>query len=483
LRHEAPLGIIRHVSCARGVKVSGARALAGAAGVLVAAACLATAAPATAAFGPPGTLANPGFHGERVKTTFFFAGQWRGPGLPQFYESKPVSNHCLYTVYPADPRHLGWSEGAANRRFALEEMRRTGVNVVTMSDWGPPGTDRWAFWAPMQTSTQAHDELFGVADERDMLITPTIESSAETKGQRQTGCEGEVGEEGTSDAYIFADDFPGTRADPAPGLVSQVEDLLHRYVLHPHKGSWKNQWAQLYDSDGRPRYAVHIIQAGSNQLCPSTITCTPADDEEYADGFGWVADRIYADTGLRVGFLIDAMPEQARFFQRYVPLSEPGVTSTGAAEALREQPAVLGVQSFIPEVFMGPCRAHPGCDDPGGSPELEVLIDMKQEFSRSWIDTGIPVFLDVSSGYDGHIVFPDSPRYGNNARWRAAQAEMLDYGAAGLAFNSWNGYTEGMAAVPACRVPGGPPSLPVCPATGGGDAAYRWWSDLSLPGG
>ena len=450
------------------------------AGVLTGLACLAPSQ-ALAAVSPPGTIANPGFHGQSVKTAFFFAGSWRGPGLPQFYEYKPASNDCLYTVYPTDPRHLGWSESEENRRFALEEMKRTGMNVVTMSTWGPPGTDRWAFWAPMQTSTGAQNELFDIADDQGMLITPTIESSAETNGQQQTGCHGDVGDPGTSDAYIFADDFPGTEANPSPGLVAQVKDLLRRYVLKPRENSWKNQWTQLYDRNGRPRYAVHIIQAGSNQLCPSTLRCTPADDQAYADGFAWAADRIRRDTGIRVGFLIDAMPEQARLFLRYVPLPREGVTATGAGEALRKEPSVLGIQSFTPEAYMGPCRIHPGCESPDGSPEQELLIDMKQDFTRSWIATGVPVFLDVSSGYDGHIVFPSNSRYGNNAQWRAGQAEMLDYGPAGLAFNSWNGYTEGMAAVPMCRVPDGPPALPACPATDGADAAYRWWSDLTLP--
>jgi hypothetical protein len=32
----------------------------------------------------PGTLANPGFEGQRMKSVYFFAGQWRLPG-PAFY--------------------------------------------------------------------------------------------------------------------------------------------------------------------------------------------------------------------------------------------------------------------------------------------------------------------------------------------------------------------------------------------------------------
>ena len=47
------------------------------------------------------------------------------------------------------------------------------------------------------------------------------------------------------------------------------------------------------------------------------------------------------------------------------------------------------------------------------------------------------------------IVFPASITYGFNSEWQDALTQMVaEYGQDGLMFNSWNGYTEGMAAVP-----------------------------------
>jgi hypothetical protein len=57
--------------------------------------------------------------------------------------------------------------------------------------------------------------------------------------------------------------------------------------------------------------------------------------------------------------------------------------------------------------------------------------------------------MDISPGYNASIVFPASIRYGFSTNWQDALTGMVtDYGEDGLAFNSWNGYTEGMAAVP-----------------------------------
>ena len=108
-----------------------------------------------------GYLANPGFVNQPVKSVFFFAGNWRN-GV-QFYDYNPSDNRGLYTVHPSDARHLGWSENQANRDFAVQTMIDAGVNVINMSYWGLPGTDNWAFWSPMQTSTSSHNELFNAA--------------------------------------------------------------------------------------------------------------------------------------------------------------------------------------------------------------------------------------------------------------------------------------------------------------------------------
>lgn len=421
----------------------------------------------------PGTLANPGFEGQPMKSVYFFAGEWRFPGLA-FYDGPipgvrvtPASNNCVYTIFPSDGQnHLGWSERQEKREHAVNLMLAAGVNAVTMSYWGPPNTDRWAFWAPMQTATAAHDELFDAAVGKPMLITPSIESSIATLGLQREGCAHDFGPVGQSPGFDFLEVFPGTADNPAPALVEQIVDLVNRYLLSPANPAWREKWAQMYDREGNPRYAISLIHVGSNQ--------PDVTDDTFARGFTWVADRVYRETGIHVGFTLDALPTEhnARF--------KPTPTHTGPL--LAEQPAVLAIQPFNPEVFTGRCQVGEDCDAVLGSAQLLDLVDWKQRFVSSWVNTGIPVMLDVSPGYDARRVFPDGPRYGNNDAWRSGQANLLSLGVRGLTANTWNGYTEGYAVVPSCSA-AAPPGLPLCPDRAGAGAAYHWFRDLTPPGG
>ena len=134
--------------------------------VLALGVALAGAREAAAASPLWGRLANPGRDGLRIKTTLFFAGQARDGTNPYACTATPAPNLALFTVKPADNRHLQWSSNPLNRGFALQEMARACVNVVTMSSWGEdflPCTESWAPWAPMQTAPGSHDELFAAA--------------------------------------------------------------------------------------------------------------------------------------------------------------------------------------------------------------------------------------------------------------------------------------------------------------------------------
>ncbi|MBN1895899.1 T9SS type A sorting domain-containing protein, partial [bacterium] len=370
--------------------------------------------------GMRGRLANPGFEDQPVKSVFFFAGNWRN-GV-QFYEINPSSNISLFTVHPSDARHLGWSESRANRDFAVEAMIKAGVNVVNMSFWGSRGTDNWAYWSPMQTSTYAHDELFDVASSKGILIAPYIESTAATE---------------KSPGFSFMDCFPGSEDDPAPALVGQIVDLIERYLLHPVKDGWPACWARLYDRSGEARYVVSLIHVASN--APGVT------DRSFAEGFDRVADKVYQETGILVGFTLDVLPPGTFAGGSF----KPSADQTGPW--LAERNSVLAIQCFIPEIWTGYSRESD-------------LIAWKRRFSRDWEETGIPFIFDLCPGYDAHVVFPGSMVYGNNAAWRdSLKALFEDSGQQGLTFNSWNGYTEGMAFMPTLQY---------------GDANYIWAKDF-----
>lgn len=351
-----------------------------------------------------GYLANSGFENEPIKSVFFFTGNWRN-GV-QFYDFNPSDNRGLFTLHPSDARHLGWSENQANRDFAVQTMIDAGVNVINMSYWGLPGTDNWAYWSPMQTSTASHDELFNTVIGKEILIAPYIESFAPTDNY---------------EGFTFADDFPGTIANPAPLLVSMIEDLVNRYLVNPAHAQWPSKWARVYDQNGLERYLVSIIHVASNQ---ESIT-----DQDFAAGFDRVADEVFDNTGIHIGFALDILPPDS-----YAPGSFKA-TPSSTGSWLAQEVSVLAIQCFLPEIWTGMSNESD-------------LITWKRNYHNSWINSGIPFIHDLTPGYDAHIVFPSSPVYGNTQTWRELQSQAIsDFGSQSLTFNAWNGYTEGMAGV------------------------------------
>jgi hypothetical protein len=243
--------------------------------------------------GNRGRIANPGFEGHRVRGVYFFAGSWRfapsGQPVPQFYEYSVSENASRYTIHPTDSRHLDWSVSVENQEFALDTMVESGANTVIMSYWGQPGTDRWPLWAPMQTSTSAHNELFQAALAKPLLIMPAIESA-----NAAIDCGG------MSTEFHFASDFPGSQVDPSPQLVQQCVDLVKRYLRNPIYPKWANKWLQLFDRNAEARYAINILHVSSNQIAATA-------DDIFAAGFGWVVDRVFDLTGIKVGFTLDIL--------------------------------------------------------------------------------------------------------------------------------------------------------------------------------
>ena len=390
-------------------------------GVLGGIQCLALCSlPSVTAAQTWGRLANPGFENQPIKSAFFFTGSARAGA--QFYEFNPSPNTDLYTIHPSDARHLRWSESEVDRSFAVDTMIAAGINVVNMSYWGPRGTDHWAYWAPMQTSTYSHDELFRTAASKGILIAPYIEVCAQTP---------------SSPGYSFADCFPGSLDNPAPELVTRLNDLVDRYLLHPEDPMWAEKWAQVYDRTGAKRYLVCLIAVASNQ---EGLT-----DQAFAEGFDRVADRVYQDTGVRVGFAIDAMPPDTYLWARFLPSPE----RTGPW--LLKQSSILAIQSY----FSGHSI---------GVNDEDTIIEWKQRFASKWINTGIPFIQDISPGYDAHVVFPGPHIFGNTDSFRQAQKALIaKLRCQGVTFTAWNGYTEGYAGVPTVEY---------------GDAAYRWACDV-----
>jgi hypothetical protein len=360
---------------------------------------------------------------RRIVTTLFFAGQARDGSMR--YGCPAGSNLGLFTVHPADARLLQWSELPANRAFALAQMRDAGLTAVSMSSWGEdflPCSDGWPPSAPMQTAPGAQDELFTAAAGAGLVIIPFLESRGD---------------------WSLRSEFPiGSDGSIAPGAVSQILNLAERYLENPDHPEWAQAWAQVYDQNREPRYAVTFIHAASDRL-------PPGDDAAFAAGFDLLAGEVFRRSGVRVGFFLDPLPPNSNAPGTYKP------SAASAGPHLAEAPSILGIQAFIPEIWMT------------GTPSEPQRIAWKRSFSQGWSGTGLPFLMDVSPGYDARIVFPGSARYGFTESWRDALSEMaVEFGTDGLVFNSWNGYTEGMAAVPTTEY---------------GDVYFRWLQSMTAP--
>lgn len=361
-----------------------------------------------------GRLANPGFVNQRIKATLFFAGQALDGTNKYNCNPPPGCNapNCpspQYTMIPLDDSNLKWSESADNRNTALKQMVRDGINVINMSSWGEDFLPcAWVTGAaPMQTAPGAQDELFTAAVGKPLLIVPFLESR---DGQYP---------------WHFRDEFPqNSQGQTAPLTVSQIVNLINRYLKNPNHPEWAQKWARMYDQTGAERYAIAVIHASSNNL-------NSGDDAQFAAGFDAIATAVSMQTQINVGFFIDALPPGTNAPGNFKPSSK----YTGPE--LRKSQSLLGIECFVPEVWTG-------------SSDTPTVINWKRDFSSGWFQTGIPFVMDVSPGYDNHLVFPNTAiHYGMTTDWLCQLAQMInDYGQAGMVFNAWNGYTEGIAAVP-----------------------------------
>ncbi len=269
----------------------------------------------------------------------------------------------------------------------------------------------------MLTSTFAHDELFDETLGRPLFILPAIEGGAKTPA---------------SPAFEFSKEFPPDNVGRSK-LVIQIKDLITRYLDAPRNRRWPERWLRLYDQNGASRLAIHIIQVRSEKVGPD-------EHATFARGFDAVADHVRRETDVLIGFTIDALLRPVingvtGLTHVYYP------TAREAGPHLKGQASLLAIQGFIPEISLSAERQ-----------EWERR-DLKRQYLADWMAQGVPVLMDLTPGYDGHLVFPPPPHgrsgiYGNNGWWRRELLALLPDRFTGVVFNTWNGYTEGYAAVP-----------------------------------
>ena len=383
-----------------------------------------------------GLLASTGFEGQPMKGTYFFPGE------------TIKENAWLYTAHPLDPRDEHWNNSdPATRGWVMDRMVYAHVNTVVMSYWS-----NMPQWSPMEIVPATLSGVLDAVQERPLVVMPAIESGSDPDHPEIPQWE-------------FSGEFPINPGgfELAPGLVQRIGWLVELFHSHMHL------WAKMYDRDGYPRYAVHLLHVGSDLIEQDA----PGADEMFAHAFDIVAAEVEVRFSIRVGFTLDVIGGK-----RYSP------NPREAGAALERTASVLAIQGFASEVFSKLVENGPRCyeDDwrrcvpyDNNVDNLERLADWKRAAIRDWVDTGVPVILDVSNGFDGRIVWRREINgtgfWGDNLdytddRWRNWMSQLKGFGVKGITFNTWNGYTEGYAAVPSREH---------------GWTVYNWLTDLLEP--
>ncbi|MEY4583144.1 MAG: hypothetical protein RL701_7847, partial [Pseudomonadota bacterium] len=380
-----------------------------------------------------GLLASPPFAGQPLKSVYFF------PGEGGAY------NQALYTVHPSADADLHWNSDRATRAPVIDRMIAAHANTLVMSYWG----DEMQMWSPMAIDETSLPGVIAAVRGKAIVVIPALESGFNPNDPSQPH-------------WRFAEDFPYVAVPDAPRQLAPGLQARLRALVALFKDDM-SAWAELYDREGRPRHVVHIIDAFA-RFVPEEYGKRPSD--VVAGAFEALAREFSETEGIDIGFTLDVTAGEWGSFA-----FEP--TSYGASfEAAR---AVLGIQWFMSESRSGRVLSSL----PGQAPidnntlNLNNLLAGKLALIDSWIATGVPVIYDVSPGFDGRYVWQDigSGFWGDNSdytsdAWRNLQSEQKGRGVTGISFSTWNGYTEGYAAVPTLEH---------------GTVIYDWLTDVFAP--
>jgi hypothetical protein len=341
-----------------------------------------------------GRIANPQRQGQRLLSGLLFGGPPNPNSLP------------LYTRHPLAPERLDWTD-QADILFALRQFASAGLNTVKLSYFGHEGeTDQWApawlfsrqRWPGDGTGTYTEAEqiargwqLFEAAGQLNLLVAPMLE---------------------VSPAFQFWAEFPAS----LDGLLARADWLLRNFGNAPN-------YLRVYDRNGEPRHVVWLIES---------IHVGPIDPREFAAGFDRAAQLLQQRLGRRVGFVVDP-----------TPLPPYGSHDGPDPAVLRKASSVLAVNPF------NITSQGPGAPKDQSELTEEERLAYARGILSTWSASGIPLIAPIIPGYDAHIVFPGSGVYGFNPRWRLRQQQLaVEFATAGLAVDTWNGWTEAYAIPP-----------------------------------
>lgn len=398
-----------------------------------------------------------------VKAIYFFPGDPRTDALK------------LFTQYPEDQRaNFHWSDDPAARAATVSAMRGVGANTIFevykgYYDCGPHF---------MKDTLDDFMALWEVLDQQSaeppMKIVPSMEDIADIPPGDPCPVRFHVPE------ALNPDDL-NNAVDHVVGLVNLIRSR-----------NMMDHWAQLLDSKGESRYAINLTKAGSKHIATG-------DDPRFVSTLDELAKRVHEKTTTWVGFTLDPMVGAGEAPDKYSLTTREGPEGENVSVAnLRSSESLLAIVPFASELdgIAAFCQQRrvdgQGLADKGRAVDcnantrevqaaMQAVMRYKKNFIKAWAASGVPTFLDLDRGYDAHLVnnpafalahptpeqkndpnfWPTTAIWGSESElstpWLNIQSEIKGHqgegnpAIAGVIYNSWNGYAEGMVAVPSIR--------------------------------
>jgi len=293
------------------------------------------------------------------------------------FAGPPNNNKNLYTTHP-NSSMWEWKNNNDVDQI-MNELKASNVNVIKLSWWGNSKEKKWS---PTIYDTNTHKLVFKEAEERNIMVAPMIE---------------------VHDGFKFWQEYP----DNTKNLETRIKSILKDYGKEPN-------YLKIYDKSGNPRMVIWLIE---------TIHVGKVDEKKFAGAFDVVADKIYKDTGYKIGFIIDP-----------TPLPANGSYNGPNPTYLVKTKSLLAINPFN--------ITSDGTNESARLKKAESILS-------KWKNSGLPLIAPILPGYNDSKVRPPGTKYGNNTTWRNSVQKMaIKYNTVGITLDIWNGFTEGYEFTP-----------------------------------
>ena len=187
----------------------------------------------------------------------------------------------MYTTHPLDARDVHWNSDESTRGWVMDRMVNAHVNTVVLSYWS-----NMPQWSPMDIGPTTLSGVLDAVQGRPLVVMPTIEAGYDADHPEIPH-------------WQFFSEFPFTPGsfELAPGLVNRIGSLIELFAGRMHL------WARMYDRDGSPRYAVHVLDVCSDLMDQDA----PGADDSFAKAFDAVATDVKVRFNISLGFTINPL--------------------------------------------------------------------------------------------------------------------------------------------------------------------------------